>query len=84
MPNNTTVGSKIEKNISFRRSDNSKLYDIINDVYKEYEGPHVEFIRVKTFLNVWQKDYREGEKICFDRNLMFQKVELVSYDNSVK
>lgn len=65
------------------QSANPRLYGIINDVYKQYEGPHVETIRLKTFLNVWQKDYEEGESIAFDRNLMFQRVELISYDNEV-
>jgi hypothetical protein len=79
--NNTTIGSKIEQKVVLSQSDNSRLFSIINDLYKMYEGPHVETIRLKTFLNIWQKDYEEGEDILFDRNLMFQRVELLSYDN---
>lgn len=79
--NSTTVGGKIQRIIILNPNDCSRLYSIFNDVYKLYEGPHVETIRIKTFLNVWQKDYEEGENIPFERNMMFQRVELISYDN---
>ena len=36
---------------------------------------------MKTFLNVFQEDFRPGEEVPFDRSDMFQKVELVSFDN---
>lgn len=61
--------------------DNPRLYNIFTDLCKKYERPHVETIRIKTFLNVWQKDFKEGDNIPLDRNIMFQKVELISYDN---
>lgn len=79
--NNTTAGGKIERKVVLSQADNSRLYSIISDVYKLYEGPHVETVRIKTFMNIWQKDYKEGDSIAFDRNMMFQRVELVSYDN---
>ncbi len=40
-PNNTTAGKKIEQTVILKQGDNSKLYSIISDVYKRYEGPHV-------------------------------------------
>ena len=73
-PNNTTAGSKIEKQLMLSQYDNPRLYSILADLCKKYEGPHVETIRGKTFLNVWQKDFKEGDNIPLDRNLMFQKV----------
>jgi hypothetical protein len=79
--NQTTAGGKIERKMVLSPADNSRLYSIISDVYQLYEGPHVETIRLKTFLNIWQKDYEEGQEIELDRNLMFQRVELLSYDN---
>lgn len=32
-------------------------------------------------MNIWQKDYEDNQDIPLDRNLMFQRVELISYDN---
>ena len=63
-----------EKQLMLSQYDNPRLYSILADLCKKYEGPHVETIRVKTFLNVWQKDFKEGDNIPLDRNLMFQKV----------
>jgi hypothetical protein len=36
---------------------------------------------LKTFLNVFQLDFSEGEEIPLSRSNMFQKVSLISYDN---
>lgn len=72
--NHTAAGGKVERKLVLSPADNSRLFSIISDVYRLYEGPHVETIRVKTFLNVWQKDFADGEEIPFDRNLMFQRV----------
>ena len=79
-PNNTTAGGKIQKKLLLSPGENQRLYNIINDTYKRYEGPHVETIRLKTFLNIWQKDYKEGQDIPFNRSMMFQKIELFSYE----
>jgi hypothetical protein len=81
--NHTTAGGKIETKLTLAPADNSRLYSIINDVYRKFEGPHVETIRIKTFLNVWQQKYVDGQEIQFNRDLMFQRVELISYDNDV-
>lgn len=35
-PNNTTVGNKIEKSFTVTESENSKLFKILDDVYKMY------------------------------------------------
>ncbi len=79
--NNTTAGGKIETTHTLSPAHNSRLYSIINSVYKRFEGPHVETIRIKTFLNVWQQKYVDGQEIHFNRDHMFQRVELISYDN---
>jgi hypothetical protein len=36
---------------------------------------------LKTFINVFQPDFAEEEEIPMDRSKMFQRVELISFDN---
>lgn len=79
--NNTTAGGKIERKIMVSQGSNSRLYEIFDELYEQFQSPHVERVVLKTFLNVIQREYSAGESILFDRHKMFQRVELISYDN---
>lgn len=81
--NATTVGSKIECKKILSPASNHRLYSIFDEVYSVFGGPHVQTIRLKTFLNVWQKGFVEGQDIPLNRNLMFQRLERISYDGEV-
>jgi hypothetical protein len=79
--NNTTAGGKIERKMLVSQASNNRLYEIIDELYEQFQSPHVERVVLKTFLNVNQKEYSVGEDILFDVHKMFQRVELISYDN---
>ena len=79
--NNTTAGDKTQKKGVVAAHKNPQLFTALDEVYKQYEGPHVETVVVKTFLNVNQVEFSEGDEIPLDRSSMFQKVQLISYDN---
>lgn len=79
--NNTVTRKKIEKKDFLVHHVNPQLYDILHGVFQQYASNHVEAVVLKTFLNVFQPDFAEDEEVPMDRNRMFQRVELISYDN---
>ena len=44
----------------------------------------MEKVVLKTFINVFQNDFEEGEEIPMIRGNMLQKVHLVSFDNEIE
>jgi predicted DsbA family dithiol-disulfide isomerase len=79
--NNTVTDRKVEKKGVVQKHAHPQLFETLNAAYQKYASNHVETVVLKTFLNVFQQDFDEGEEVPFDRHYMFQKVELVSFDN---
>lgn len=79
--NNTVTRKKIEKKDYLVHHVNPQLYNTLHSIYQQFASNHVETVVLKTFLNVFQPDFAEDEDVPMDRNRMFQRVELISYDN---
>lgn len=72
--NNTVTRKKIEKKGYLVQHANSELYSILYAVYEKFASNHIERVTLKTFLNVFQPEFAEGEEVPFDRSRMFQRV----------
>lgn len=52
---------KIEKKGYLVQHANSELYSILYAVYEKFASNHIERVTLKTFLNVFQPEFAEGE-----------------------
>ncbi len=79
--NNTVTNSKIEKTAVIVQHKHPELYKILHAFYETKANVHIETVVLKTFINVFQPDFGEDEEVPMDRSNMFQRVDLISYDN---
>ena len=79
--NNTVTSAKIEKKAVIQQHKNPDLYATLHAYYESKTSVHIETVVLKTFINVFQPDFSEDEEVPMDRSNMFQRVELISYDN---
>ena len=63
--NNTTVGKKFNCRFTLTQFNSPKLFSLIDQLFKQHDSGHVEYLTLKTFLRIVQNKYLPGDPIVF-------------------
>lgn len=58
--NNTNTTRKLEKRGVLYQHKSPQLYRALHEQFSKYANHHIEIVVIKTFLNVFQPDFKPG------------------------
>jgi hypothetical protein len=61
------VSKKINKRIILKKKDNPSLYQVVDNIYRQYVNKKNISVTIKTFCKIKQVQYKSGDQIDINK-----------------